>query len=160
MISQKMQDAINAQVNAEMWSSNLYLSMSLYFSKEGYDGFAKWMKAQSIEEMEHAYDMIDYVIKRGGVAKVGAIDAVPSEWKSPLDAFEETFKHECKVSEMINGVVAVASAEKDNATQDFFWKYVREQVEEEATAQSIVDKIRMAGTAGIFYVDAQLGQRK
>lgn len=160
MISQKMQDAINVQINAEMWSSNLYLSMSLYFSKEGYDGFAKWMKFQSQEELTHAYDMIDYMIKRDGVPSIGAIAAVPTQWQGPLDAFENTFKHECKVSEMINVVVGVASGEKDNATQDFFWKYVREQVEEEATARGIIDKIKMAGTAGIFFIDAQLGQRK
>ena len=143
MISEKLQNAINEQITAEMWSANLYLSMSFYFEKEGFSGFANWMKKQSQEELEHAYVMADYIIKRGGVAKVDKIDVVPSGWGTPLEVFEHVYKHEC-----------------DNATQDFLWGFVREQVEEEATAQGIVDKIKKAGDAGIFFIDSQLGQRK
>ena len=117
MISQKLQDAINAQIVAEMWSANLYLSMSYFFAAKGYEGFAAWMKAQSREENEHADMLAQYVLKRGGVAK-------------------------------------------DKASQDFLWGFVREQVEEEATAQGIVDKIKLGGEAGLFYLDAQLGARK
>ena len=91
MISQKLQEAINVQIAAEMWSSNLYLSMSFYFKKLGYDGFANWMRKQSQEELEHAYDLADYVSKRGGVAKVDKIDVVPQEWESVLDAFENVY---------------------------------------------------------------------
>ena len=160
MISQKLQEAINVQIAAEMWSSNLYLSMSFYFKKLGYDGFASWMRKQSQEELEHAYVMADYIIKRGGVAKVDKIDVVPSGWGTPLEVFEHVYKHECHVSKMIDELVSVASAERDNATQDFLWGFVREQVEEEATAQGIVDKIKKAGDAGIFFIDSQLGQRK
>ena len=160
MISEKLQNAINEQITAEMWSANLYLSMSFYFEKEGFSGFANWMKKQSQEELEHAYVMADYIIKRGGVAKVDKIDVVPSGWGTPLEVFEHVYKHECHVSKMIDELVSVASAERDNATQDFLWGYVREQVEEEATAQGIVDKIKKAGDAGIFFIDSQLGQRK
>ena len=160
MISEKLQNAINEQITAEMWSANLYLSMSLYFEKEGFSGFANWMKKQSQEELEHAYVMADYIIKRGGVAKVDKIDVVPSGWGTPLEVFEHVYKHECHVSKMIDELVSVASAERDNATQDFLWGFVREQVEEEATAQGIVDKIKKAGDAGIFFIDSQLGQRK
>ena len=160
MISEKLQDAINEQITAEMWSANLYLSMSFYFEKEGFSGFANWMKKQSQEELEHAYVMADYIIKRGGVAKVDKIDVVPSGWGTPLEVFEHVYKHECHVSKMIDELVSVASAERDNATQDFLWGFVREQVEEEATAQGIVDKIKKAGDAGIFFIDSQLGQRK
>ncbi len=160
MISEKLQNAINEQITAEMWSANLYLSMSFYFEKEGFSGFANWMKKQSQEELEHAYVMADYIIKRGGVAKVGKIDVVPSGWGTPLEVFEHVYKHECHVSKMIDELVSVASAERDNATQDFLWGFVREQVEEEATAQGIVDKIKKAGDAGIFFIDSQLGQRK
>ena len=142
MISEKLQNAINEQITAEMWSANLYLSMSFYFEKEGFSGFA------------------DYIIKRGGVAKVDKIDVVPSGWGTPLEVFEHVYKHECHVSKMIDELVSVASAERDNATQDFLWGFVREQVEEEATAQGIVDKIKKAGDAGIFFIDSQLGQRK
>ena len=160
MISEKLQNAINEQITAEMWSANLYLSMSFYFEKEGFSGFANWMKKQSQEELEHAYVMADYIIKRGGVAKVDKIDVVPSGWGTPLEVFEHVYKHECHVSKMIDELVSVASAERDNATQDFLWRFVREQVEEEATAQGIVDKIKKAGDAGIFFIDSQLGQRK
>ena len=160
MISEKLQNAINEQITAEMWSANLYLSMSFYFEKEGFSGFANWMKKQSQEELEHAYVMADYIIKRGGVAKVDKIDVVPSGWGTPLEVFEHVYKHECHVSKMIDELVSVASAERDNATQDFLWGFVREQVEEEATAQGIVDKIKKAGDAGIFFIDSQLGRRK
>ena len=160
MISEKLQNAINEQITAEMWSANLYLSMSFYFEKEGFSGFANWMKKQSQEELEHAYVMADYIIKRGGVAKVDKIDVVPSGWGTPLEVFEHVYKHECHVSKMIDELVSVASAERDNATQDFLWGFVREQVEEEATAQGIVDKIKKAGDAGIFFIDSLLGQRK
>lgn len=160
MISEKLQNAINEQITAEMWSANLYLSMSFYFEKEGFSGFANWMKKQSQEELEHAYVMADYIIKRGGVVKVDKIDVVPSGWGTPLEVFEHVYKHECHVSKMIDELVSVASAERDNATQDFLWGFVREQVEEEATAQGIVDKIKKAGDAGIFFIDSQLGQRK
>lgn len=160
MISQKLQDAINAQIVAEMWSANLYLSMSYFFAAKGYEGFAAWMEAQSREENEHADMLAQYVLKRGGVAKVGAIDSVPQEWESPLAVFEHVYKHECHVSELIDKLVDVAAGEKDKASQDFLWGFVREQVEEEATAQGIVDKIKLGGEAGLFYLDAQLGARK
>ena len=160
MISQKLQDAINAQIVAEMWSANLYLSMSYFFAAKGYEGFAAWMKAQSREENDHADMLAQYVFKRGGVAKVGAIDAVPQEWESPLAVFEHVYKHECHVSELIDKLVDVAADEKDKASQDFLWGFVREQVEEEATVQGIVDKIKLGGEAGLFYLDAQLGARK
>ena len=104
--------------------------------------------------------MADYMIKRGGVPKVDKIDVVPQGWGSPLEVFEHVYKHECHVSELIDNLVRVASAEKDNATQDFLLGFVREQVEEEATAQSIVDKIKKAGEAGLFFMDAKLGERK
>ena len=159
MISEKLQKAINDQITAEMWSSNLYLSMSFYLKKEGFDGFAHWMKLQSQEELQHAYDLADYVAKRGGVALVDKIDVVPQGWGSVLEVFEHVYKHECHVSEMVDKLVDVAAAEKDKATQDFLWGFVREQVEEEATAQGIVDKIKKAGDTGIFFVDSQLGQR-
>ena len=138
MISEKLQKAINEQITAEMWSSNLYLAMSFFFEKEGFSGFAHWMKKQSQEELEHAYDMANYVIKRGGVAKVDKIDVVPQEWNGLLGVFENVYEHECQVSKLIENVVKVASEEKDMASQEFLWGNVREQVQEEATAQGIL----------------------
>ena len=160
MISEKLQDAINGQIAAEIWSANLYLSMAFYFDKEGFNGFASWMKKQSQEEMDHAYTMANYIIKRGGTARVGAIEAVPQSWNSPLDAFEQVYAHECKVSKMIDSLVDIAAAEKDKATQDFLWSFVREQVEEEATASGIVDRIKKMGDTAIFNLDQQYGARQ
>lgn len=159
MISEKLQNAINGQITAEIWSANLYLSMSFYFEREGFSGFAKWVKKQSQEEMEHACTMADYIIKRGGIAKVDKIDVVPSGWGTPVEVFEHIYKHECHVSKMIDSLVAVAAAEKDNATQDFLWGFVREQVEEEASALTIVDMMKKASPTGIFYIDSKLGKR-
>ena len=160
MITQKLQDAINAQITREIWSSNLYLSMAFYLDKEGFGGFATWMKKQSQEELEHAYMMADYVIKRGGVATFGQIDSVPTEWTTPLSVFAHVYEHACKVSRWIDELVDVAAAERDKATQDFLWGFVREQVEEEATASSIVDRIKKMGDSAIFHLDQQYGSRK
>lgn len=160
MISQRLQDAINAQITREIWSANLYLSMAFYLDKEGFNGFSTWMKKQSQEEMEHAYTMADYVIKRGGMAKVGQIDNVPGDWSTPLNVFESAYEHECKVSRWIDELVDIAIEEKDKASQDFLWTFVREQVEEEATASGIVDRIRKMGDSAIFNLDQQYGGRK
>ena len=161
MISEKLQNAINDQITAEMWSSNLYLSMSFYLQREGFDGFASWMRKQSQEELQHAYDLANYMTKRGGTAKVSKIDVVPQVWGGVVEVFEHVYQHECHVSELIDSLVNVASEAKDNASQDFLWGYVREQVEEEATAQGIVEKLRRCGDgAGILYLNDQLGQRK
>ena len=112
MISEKLQNAMNEQITAEMWSSNLYLSMSFYLQKEGFDGFAHWMRKQSQEELQHAYDLADYIAKRGGAAKVDKIDVVPQGWGSVLEVFEHVYNHECHVSELIDNLVNVASGEK------------------------------------------------
>lgn len=159
MITEKLQQAINDQITAELWSSNIYLQMAFFLKKEGWDGFAHWMEKQSNEEKEHAMSMANWIIKRGGEAKVDKIDVVPYGWGSVLEVFEHVYKHECHVSELIDKLVDVASAEKDKATQDFLWGFVREQVEEEETAIGIVEKIRKAGDTGLFYLDAQLGNR-
>lgn len=161
MISEKLQAAMNEQITAEMWSSNLYLSMAFYLQKEGFDGFAHWMKLQSQEELAHAYELSDYITKRGGTALVDKIDVVPQGWGSVLEVFEHVYDHECHVSRLIDDLVSIASEEKDKASQDFLWGYVREQVEEEATAENIVSKLkRCSDAAGLFYLDEKLGQRQ
>ena len=142
MITEKLQNAINEQITAEMWSSNLYLAMSFYMEKEGYNGMASWLKKQASEEKAHACEMASYIIKRGGKAKLDKIDVVPNDFGTPLEVFEQVAQHE------------------DKATQDFLWGFVREQVEEEATADGIVDMIKKAGDAGIFFVDSKLGERR
>ena len=126
MITENLQKAINDQITAELWSSNLYLQMSFYMEKEGWDGAAHWLAKQSEEEKEHAMDMAHYLIKRGGTAKVSMIDVVPEGWGDYAEVFKNVYDHECHVSELINSLVDVASAEKDKATQDFLWNYVRD----------------------------------
>ena len=160
MISDKLQKAINDQITAEMWSANLYLSMSFYMEKEGFSGMAAWLKKQSEEEKDHACQMASYLIKRGGVAFVDKVDVGPNELGTPLEVFQQVYEHECRVSKMIDELTDVASAEKDKATQDFMWSFVREQVEEEATAAGIVEVLKKAGEGGIYYIDDKLGARK
>ena len=159
MISENLQKAFNDQIVAELWSSNLYLQMAFYLKKEGWNGAANWLFKQSDEEKEHAVKLADYLIKRGGEAKVGMVDVVPDGWGSIKDVFDSVYEHECNISKMIDDLVDTASAEKDKATQDFLWGFVREQVEEEASAQEIVDMLRRAGEAGVFFVDAELAKR-
>ena len=159
MITEKLQKAINEQITAEMWSANLYLAMSFYREKEGYTGCAHWLKKQWMEENEHACAMAGYILRRGGKATVNKIDVVPDSFGTPLECFKQVYEHECRVSKMIDELVDVAAAEKDKATQDFLWGFVREQVEEEATAAGIVDMLTKAGEYGVMYVDSKLGAR-
>lgn len=158
-LSRKLSDALNEQILAEMWSSNLYLSMSIHFAQLGMDGCAHWMKKQSQEELEHAYSMIDYSIKRGGQVKLEQINVVPTAFGTPLEIFEHVYQHEVHVSELIDKLVDVAAAEKDKATQDFLWSFVREQVEEEATAKNLVEKLKMYGEHHIAILDHHLSKR-
>lgn len=159
MISKKLEKAINDQIAAELWSSQLYLQMSLFLKKEGWNGSAHWMGRQADEEREHALSLADWVIKRGGEVKLTKIDEVPCGWDNLLDVYKAVYKHECHVSELIDALFDVASAEKDKASQDFLWGFVREQVEEEATAAGIVESLERAGENGWFFVDAELAKR-
>ncbi len=160
MFSDKLQKALNGQIAAELWSSNLYLQMSFFLKHEGWDGSACWMAHQAEEERGHALKMAGYLLSRGGAANIQATDAVPQDWGSVLEIFEHTYEHECKVSSMINSIVALAIEEKDYATENFLRGFVDEQVEEEETASAIVDRLRKAGEAGLLFVDAELGKRK
>lgn len=159
MITEKLQNAVNDQITAELWSSNLYLQMAFHFEKEGWDGFAHWMHKQSDEERNHAMMLANYLAKRGGEAKVNMIDVVPNGWGSVKEVFANVAEHERHVSRLIDGLVDVASAEKDKATQDFLWGFVREQVEEEASVDAIVNKIERCGDSGLIFLDSELAKR-
>ncbi len=130
--------------------------MSFYMEKEGYCGMAHWLKKTGAEENEHACALADYVIRRGGKAKVDKLDG--SDFGTPLEVFEQVYKHECRVSEMIDKLVDVAAAEKDKATQDFLWGFVREQVEEEATAAGIVDMIKKKPVQQVSFCRCEIGR--
>lgn len=161
MLSEKMLEALNKQINAELYSSYLYLSMAAYFESISLSGFAKWMEAQTMEEMAHAKKMYDFVNERGGRVILEAIDKPQTEWSSPLEAFEAAYKHEQFVTGLINDLVDLALQEKDHATNNFLQWFVGEQVEEEASASEIVDKLKLVGDRGnaIFMMDRELGQR-
>lgn len=159
MISEKLVKAINDQIAAEMWSSNLYLSMSYFVKRKGFDGFANWLKKQSAEELEHSYGLADYVLKRGGSVTIGRIDSVPAEWESVAALFRNVYEHECKVSAMIDALVNVASDLRDKASEDFLLTYVREQVEEEDTAQGIMECVAQADGAALLFLDEKMSKR-
>ena len=159
VLSKNLSEALNAQINAEMWSSNLYLSMAVYFQKANLDGFAHWMKKQAEEEMEHAHKMIDYALDRGGDVTIGEVAAVPTSWGNPLEAFEHVYQHECHVSELIDKMVDIAEADKDHASRDFLFTFVREQVEEESTSKHIVDELKRVGEHHYGIVDHHLAKR-
>lgn len=161
MLGQKMQDALNKQINAEMHSAYLYLSMSAHFQSKNLTGFAVWMKVQAKEETGHAMKMYDYVHDRGGRVKLTAIDAPPVEWESPLAIFEAAHGHEQKITGMIHKLVDLAASEGDHATNNFLQWFVKEQVEEEANADAIVQKLKMMKDfpGGIFIMDKELSAR-
>jgi ferritin len=159
MITSKLQQAVNDQITAELWSSNLYLQMSYYLKHLGWDGFAHWMKCHSDEEREHATRMGDYLTDRGGQVKLKMVNLVPEGWGSVVEVFEHSLSQEKMVSKMIDKIVLHAIEEQDFATENFFRTFVDEQVEEEALFEGIVDKLRMAGDSGLAFMDAQLGRR-
>jgi ferritin len=158
--TKKLTDAFNAQIKAEMWSANLYLSMAVYFQKIGLSGCENWMKVQYKEELEHASKLIEYGVQRGGDIIVGAIDAVPTSWESPQAVFEHVYKHEVHVSKLIDDLSDVAADEKDKATQEFLRWFINEQIEEEDNAKTILDKFRIYGVHGLYCIDKELGKRE
>lgn len=162
MISKKMLDALNEQVNAELYSHYLYLSMSVHLADENLNGFASWLKAQSYEEYGHGLKILGYIQQRRGRVNLKAIDQPPATWKTPLSLFEEVAKHERLVSSKINDLVDLAAKEKDHATLAFLQWFVTEQVEEEATADGIVQKLKLVKDApsGLFMIDRELAARQ
>jgi len=161
MIDEKMQEAINKQLNAELYSSYLYLSMSAYFQSANLGGFANWMRVQAKEELAHAMKFYDYVNERGGRVILHPVEAPPSEWDSPLAVFEHVYRHEQKVTGLINKLVDLAVEARDHATNNFLQWFVSEQVEEEASADEVVQKLKLVGDdpSGLFMIDRELAQR-
>ena len=161
MISKKMEEALNGQVNAELYSAYLYLSMESFFKSQNLNGFANWMRIQTQEEVMHAMKIYDFVNERGGRIILKAIEGPPTEWDSPLAVFEAVYSHEQKVTGLINNLVDLAIKEKDHATNTFLQWFVNEQVEEESSADEVVQQLKMMENApgGMFMLDRELGQR-
>ncbi|MHC4560390.1 MAG: ferritin [Planctomycetota bacterium] len=161
MISKKIEDALNEQVNAELYSAYLYLSMESYFKSLNLNGFANWMRVQTQEEVAHAMKIYDFINERGGRVLLKAIEGPSTKWDSPLALFEAVYAHEQKVTGLINNLVDLAIKEKDHATNTFLQWFVNEQVEEESSADEIVQQLKMMENApgGMFMLDRELGQR-
>ncbi len=161
MLSAKMEEALNAQINAEGFSAYLYLSMSAYAESLNMSGFANWFRIQSQEEQFHMMKIFDYVAERGGRVRLEKIETPQVEWDSLLKAFEDTLEHEKYISDRINKLVDLAIQESDHATNAFLQWFVTEQVEEESTADGILQKLRLMKDApgALFMMDQELGRR-
>jgi len=161
MINKVMQDAMNDQINKELYSSYLYLSMAAYFEDRNLPGFAHWMRIQESEEREHAMKFYDFILDRGGKVNLKSIEAPKTEWKSTLEVAEEVAAHEAKVTASINALYETALKEKDYPTQVMLQWFISEQVEEEKNAAEIVANLKLIeerGTA-VLMLDHQLAKR-
>lgn len=162
MIGKKMEEALNDQVKEELFSAYLYLSMAAYFSHEGWDGMASWMRIQAEEELGHALRIFDHVLERGGKVVLQALPAPEGTWASPLAAFQAAYKHEGHITGRIHALVELAQKEKDPAAEAMLQWFVTEQVEEEAQALKVVQLLERVGSEGrgLVVADRELGQRK
>lgn len=161
MLKQPIEKALNEQIQAELYSSYLYYAMSAYLETKGLPGAASWMRVQALEEVTHADKIFKYINDRGGRVQLAQIDAPQAEWSSPLAAFEAAYGHEVTVTERINKLVDIAREHSDHSTYNFLQWFVAEQVEEEATASEIIDKLKLTetGGGGMFILDRDLATR-
>lgn len=161
MLKPKIEEAFNKQLNAELYSAYLYLSMAAYFQLVNLLGFANWMRCQAQEEVLHAMKFYSFIQERGGTVTLTAIAAPPPKWESPLKAFDDALDHERKVTGLINDLVDLALQERDHAANAFLQWFVTEQVEEEASADEVIQKIKLAGEqgGGMFMLDRELAGR-
>lgn len=160
-ISKKMSEALNDQIQAEFQSAYLYLSMAAWFEECNFPGCAHWMKRQFAEETEHGMRIFGYICDRNGRVDLRAVETPKRSWTSVTDAFSETLRHEREVTSLIYGLVELATAEKDYATVEFLNWFVKEQVEEEATASEILGMLEKIGDSsmGLIQLDKQLAGR-
>lgn len=161
MLNKKLEEAINKQINAELYSAYLYLSMAAYFAAMNLDGFESWMQVQAQEETFHAMKFYGYVNEKGGRVVLDAIEKPEIDWGSPVEVFEHVYKHEQHVTDLINKLMDLAIEENDHATKIFLQWYVTEQVEEEDSASSILEKLKMISnnSNAILMLNKELGSR-
>ncbi len=161
MLNKKLEEALNAQINAEFWSAYLYLSMSAGMSSIGLPGTANWFAIQFKEEQDHAMKLFNYVLSRGGKVCLKPIEEVETNWDCPVKAYNKTLEHEQKVTAMINSLYKLATEENDYATQSMLKWFIDEQVEEEENAQAIIDTLKLIGDNGygMYQLDKELAAR-
>lgn len=160
-IANKMEEAINKQVNAELYSAYLYLGMSAKCTELNLKGMANWLYVQAQEEMTHAMKFYRFILGRNGHAVLPAIDGVRSDWKNPLEMFEAAYAHEQLVTGLINNIMDIALAERDHASASMLRWFIDEQVEEEANSSEIAEKLKLIGEykEGLFMLDKELSTR-
>ena len=161
MISRNLHDAINAQINAEMWSAYLYLAMSLDAEAKGYKGVANWFYVQFQEEQDHARIFMNYLNSRDAKVELLPIDPVPTGWNSVLDMFKQTLEHEKKVTGMINNLAAIANDDRDYASINRLAWFIDEQVEEEESARDMINAFEAVegNKYGMYMLDKELATR-
>ena len=161
MLNKEIEKALNEQINVEMWSAYLYLSMAAYCHSMRQTGMARWFEVQFKEEQDHDKILFNYVIRRDGRVILGAVQSVPKEWPSVLEVFESTLKHEQAITKKINELAALEKKENDYATESMLQWFIDEQVEEEDNARDIIDKLEMIkdNGFGIYMLDKELGGR-
>lgn len=159
MLTEKMQKALNDQLNAELTAYYTYLSVSAYFQDQNLRGFAAWMRNHSDEEMVHAMKIYDFINERRGRVQLQPIPQPKIEWGSTLEAFEDALKHEQHVTHLINNLVELSTKEGDHATHSFLQWFVDEQVEEEAVVDDVIQDLKRVGDygPGLFLLDRELG---
>ncbi len=161
MISKTMQDAINAQINAEQYSAQLYLAMAGAMEAKSFQGLSKWLRVQAAEETGHAMKLLEFLLDRRGTLELQTIAAPPSEFGGPIELFDEILKHEEGVTAKINALYELAKSTKDHASEIRLQWFVTEQVEEESSVSLIVDRLHAVGDKGgaVWYLDKELGKR-
>lgn len=161
MINSKLEAIINKQINAELYSAYLYLSMSSYFESINLPGFANWMKVQFEEEQFHAMRFFNYLAERGGRVVLEAIEKPQTDWKNPIEVFEHTYEHEQHVTSLLNDIAELAEAEKDRATQNLMVWFIDEQVEEEGSAEKILNELKWINGEGhgMLMLDREMATR-
>ena len=161
MLSQQLHEALNAQINAEMWSAYLYLSMSVDAEAKGLKGVANWFYVQFQEEQDHARILMNYILSRNAEVRLQPIAEVRTSWSSPLEMFRDTLEHEQKVTAMINNLAAIAAGDKDYASSNMLVWFIDEQVEEEASARDMITACEAVegNKFGLYMLDKELAAR-
>ncbi len=161
MLSKKIEKEFNTQINAEIYSAYLYLSMSAYLSSVNLNGFANWMKVQYEEEMQHAFKFYNFILDRGGIVELDTIEKPKKEWNNVVEVFEDSLKHEQHVTSLINNLMDLAKEENDHASVSFLHWFVDEQVEEEASVDEILQQLKVieGKGSGLFMLDREAKSR-